>query len=361
MQLSGNPTAVFIRAAKAWDARVPFEDEDLLEAYLEYRTQLAEGSDVEEALQIAAEHPGYLMRGVGTQTVFVPFNLASVSPKLQDLECAIEIGRGIRMSDQGAFCLSGSSTFTGRLGIGGDLDFSEYRLDVDAEVADRVLAKAASNELLLIWVKVGAEPLCAPWSNIAAALAPPIERLKLDFVSRSRLGILPTTSVVLATEDGEHGAANQSFAYQEAIILGEPVRMLYRPDRLGAYVSWLKREIEAILAGNSHYDGLGAPIKALKRCLSLLLMLDRTIETEDIINELQDSALSDIVLDARLEELERMAADMTSAPDWLTAEIARLQTRESFGGDRRAAAATSATNVAQRLYELVNVLFAEAA
>lgn len=361
MKPTGNPAAVFIKAAKAFDEDRHFDDLELLEGYLELRTIDAEGTDADGALVIAEDHPGYLVREVATERVFVPFNLASVSPSQTDFEAAIAIGKSIRISETGAFCLSGSSTFLGRLAVGGDLDFSEYRLDVNAHIAAAVKAKAEIAEPSLIWVKVGEHQLKTPWSDLTVHLAPPVERLKLDFVSRSPLGVLPTTSVILATNDGEDLAAHQSFAYQEAVILGGPVRLLHRPDRLGAYVSWLKREVRSILDGGGHYVGMGAPIKALKRCLSLLMMLEQPDEVEDILNELRDSVLGDIVLDARLDELERMKADMASTPEWLTAEIAALRSRASFGEDQREAAVTRAMDAAKDLYEVIETLFEDAA
>lgn len=361
---STNKAAIFIRAAKASDLKQKLakDDQDQLEAYLRIRTIMAEGVDVDGALEVADEHPGYLLREVGSQRVFVPFNLAYMSPSKSDLQTTIGIGQAIRVSEDGALCLSGSTTYLGRIGIGADLDFSEYRRDVNAMLAPTISAKVDMQDPALVWIKLKEATHRRPWNDLGELLSPPVERLKLDFVSTSPLGILPTTSVVLASASGEDGAANQSFAYQEAVIVGPgPVRDLVRADRLGGYISWLKRQIREHLDAEGDYAGPGAPIKALKRCLSLLLMLERPAEIEDVVNRLQDSVLRDIVLDARVDELERMAADMSPAPERLTKEIATLRERSAFSEDQRSRVTELTTQVAEALFEKIETLFEEAA
>jgi hypothetical protein len=357
-----NRAAILIKAAKASEEQRSFDEPELLEAYLFLRTLQAATADPDGALEPATGHTGYLTRSIGSHSIFVPFNLAYMSPSHADLRATLAIGDAIRVCSDGAFCLSGSTTFAGRLGMGGDLDFCEYRFDNDDELRQGVCNLLDAEAAPLVWIKLANGTLNRPWPDVAALMTPPLERIKLDFVSNSALGVLPTTSLVLATQDGEDVAAGLSYAYQEAVILGpKPVRLLVRPDRIGAYIVFLKRHIRELLDGRDKHAGAGAPIKALKRCLSLLLMVEWPDEVDRLVQKLNDGVLKDVALDARQDELERMAAGLPETPTWLSTEVEALRTRPSSAPDTRSRALKIAADIAEALYERIEILFAEAA
>lgn len=291
-------------------------------AYLLSRTVVAAGTDAEASLEPAPEHPGYLTRQVDGRDIYVPFNLASVFPGADMVGDVMRIADAITLHPDDPVCISGSTTFLGAIDRIGDLDFCEYYVsDPDGLSAD-ALGVSDGEDMPLVWLKCGGKDLKGPWEerrSEAEALiqASPEKRIKLDFVSNGALGLMPTTSVVIATEDDDV-ASRHSFAYQEAVVAGRaPVRNLVSPERFGEYVNWLRGEVRRLAAPSGGRDGY--PIKALKRALSLLLIADREEDTADIIARLHNSELSTIVLHVRVEELERMLGDL---PDGLSDRFA---------------------------------------
>nr|GFD52715.1 hypothetical protein [Tanacetum cinerariifolium] len=80
---------------------------------------------------------------------------------------------------------------------------------------------------------------------------------------------MPTTSVILPTSDGEDGKANESFAYQEAVIGTErPLRALVAPRRFGEYLRFLQDNARYYVGLSDNHPPLA--IKALKRILALM-------------------------------------------------------------------------------------------
>jgi hypothetical protein len=327
--------AIIVRVAELAETGDPpsAEDREDLMAYVRLRTIEAERMDEDEQLVEAGdEYPGYLRREAAGAQIFVPFNLAPVFPGDRTLSPAVEIGRNIILAKENALCISGSTTFLGQIETVGDLDFCEYYLNTPSNLSADLLLKLNGAGIPLVCVKCAGNEFRAPWPDISAhildvfpegANKPP--RLKLDFVSKSPLGVLPTTSIVLLTSTGEDLAASQSFAYQEAVVVGAgPVRGLISPERLGTYVTWLRKEIRSLLDGTHSHRPSDYPIKALKRCLSLLLMIARYEDVNHVLNELSKTALKEIVLDIRLNELRRIASELAEDYDWLLHEIEAL-------------------------------------
>lgn len=355
---------IIILAAKTAEGRGHFTDEDQegLEALLELRTLEAAGRDPDGALTIAESFPGYLVREVDDEPIFVPFNLAAVSPRLDQLRAAKGVACAIRLAKENALCLSGSAATLGKTATVSDLDFCEYHLGTERALIEGVQARTASDPRL-VWVKRAADekPAAAPWSDLTDLLKPPLDAIKLDFVSNSELGVLPTTTVVLKTT-GEDGPAGKSFAYQEAVVAGaKPVRVLINPERLGAYIWWLKDEPAKLLKADAPPKRAKNTVKALKRCLSLYLMLESPDTVRDIVGQLANKVVDEVVLGARLLELKEMAEAMDSPPSWMSTAIDDLQDSLRLSEEDRAVALGGVEAFAQGLTLKIEALFEDVA
>lgn len=282
-------------------------------AYLRARTIVAAGLDGDGALEPAHEHPGYLTRQVGERPIFVPYNLASVFPPTNIMLDVMRIADSISLHPDDPVCISGSTTFLGKLEQIGDLDFCEYYVSDRAALAGDAADVCEREGVALVWLKFGTTPLTGPWLGRRAEIEKLVGssddiRMKFDFLSNGPRGLFPTTSVVIATNDDDV-AARYSFAYQEAVVAGaRPVRNLVSPARFGEYVNWLRAEIRKLAAPSSERNGY--PAKALKRALSLLLIAGRERDTDEIIEQLHRSELSSIVMQVRLDEIGRMLDDL---------------------------------------------------
>ncbi|UUL82531.1 hypothetical protein [Sphingomonas qomolangmaensis] len=282
-------------------------------AFLRVKTLLAAGSDQEGSLEPSLEHPGYLSRKIDGRPIFVPYNLAGVFPASDIVQDVMKIADRISLHPNDPVCISGSTTFLGKLEEIGDLDFCEYHLAGLNGLAEHAADVCEREDIPLIWLKFGDTPLKGPWAGRRDEIKKLVGgsdevRMKFDFLSEGPRGLLPTTSVVIATNDDEV-AARHSFAYQEAVVAGAgPVRNLVSPARFGEYVNWLRGEIRKLATPSSERNGY--PAKALKRALSLLLIAGRENDTDEIIEELHGSELSSIVMQVRLDEIERMLNDL---------------------------------------------------
>lgn len=357
-----NGADILIRAAKTAEGRGTFTAEDMedLEAVLQLRTLDAVHRDPDRALEIASEFPGYLVRMVDEDRVFVPFNLAAVSPRLQQLRVARDVACSVRLAATNAICLSGSGATLGKVETVADLDFCEYHLGTDLTLAEGVRAKT-KGQPPLIWVKRPSEkkPVCAPWADLPRLLEGTLDAIKLDFVSNSALGVLPTTTLVLKTS-GEDGAAGKSFAYQEAVVGGaDPVRALINPERLGAYIWWLKTEAPALLRATEPTLQSKKAVKALKRCLSLYLMVEKPEIADDILSRLGERVVHEVVLGSRLKELKEMAEAMSSPPVWLNDAITTLGQAAKLPEQEHAIALQAVETLADGLVLKIDAMFEE--
>ncbi|MCW3101520.1 MAG: hypothetical protein JWL77_7138 [Chthonomonadaceae bacterium] len=362
-------SSIVIRMAKlAASGAVPAaQDDEDLALFIETQSGNAEFSDPDETLQVDSQYPGYLWRDGPSGRIYVPFNLAAVFPRHADLESIVDVAEKVLLAAGDPLCISGSTTFLGRFTGIGDLDFCEYYLPDPSTLPAAISPKTQSGDPPLIWVKCGGK-YRAPWAGLDAAVSASFTgqnpaRLKLDFVTDGSLGLLPTTSVVLATTSGEDGAADQSFAYQEAVILGlAPVRVLVSAKRLGTYADWLRSEVRKLVEGTHEHQSEQAPIKALKRCLSLLLMLGRFDEAETVLKELANTVLADVVFAVRLDELRQMANDYVEGGTELAARIAEIgDARPLPSRQLQQAALASANDVAISMLMDIDAWFEEVA
>lgn len=270
------------------------------------------------------EHPGYLKRAVENRTVFVPAHLAPVFPGMPLLADVVRTADRLSLNAGHPICLSGSTTFLGRSHSASDLDFCEYFLTSPQAIPDAVAAKAAETSGgVLVRFKCGGDVLKAPWCDLPT-VAPdllfaddgeqPARRFKLDFVQRTQiLGLMPSTSVVLPLDpDSIEGPnARFSFVYQEAVITsGVPPRSLLSAERLAHYLLWLRGDVRSWLGEQKIADVTEAPLKALKRVLSLLLTVGRDDLVEPCIEVLSSEEIADVSFGARIADLKAMIADI---------------------------------------------------
>lgn len=335
------------------------EDRNALEDFLSLRVQSYARTDPNEAL-FPSDHLGYLQGTVNGRTMFVPFHLAQHFPKDDILMETERVSRQIALSPDNPICVSGSTTFIAALDEIGDLDFCEYHLAEAEAIAPAVVARSKNMPPFpLVEVKCAGGKHFAPWASLCElgeTLCPqppvdPVHKVKLDFASSSSLGLLPATSWLLPLgSDREEGNARDSFVYQEAVFSADPPRALYRPEELLRYLAWLLEQAKSKLAvdGNVHKD---AP-KALKRLVSLLLLLDLHDLANEALSGINHPALGALVRRERMNELEAMCESLTGENRvWLQSAIEAQPDGEEFSDDALNEAAQIALEIGQALLE----------
>jgi hypothetical protein len=317
--------------------------------------------------------PGYLETTASGRRVLVPFQLGPFFPPDEVLAPAVQIATQVALSESNPICISGSVTFLAALREIGDLDYCEYHLERPSLLGERIKEKVDgdSDELPLVEVKCG-QKLRHPWYGLAECVAsslsleaevgeaPPI---KLDFVSITNLGILPTTSLVLALgTDCEGGNANESFTYQEAVITEAPApRSLVRPESVGEYLKFLIENSRFWLDPDSPESDKKRATKALKRLLSAALLLGETRLVESVVEGLAHPAVADVTILLRTEELHQLLSYMPAhRASALRAEVdARLASLQ-FDPESLSVAVEALLEVGQTLLEEVELLLSPA-
>lgn len=290
---------------------------DALRSYLDLRTlDFASSNNGGELSR--CDVPGYLETCISEKRVLVPFHLGSFFPSDDILAEVVGVAERVALVIDNPICISGSMTFLKVFRSIGDLDYCEYYPGDPRILAECVKAKtvAEQEDLLLVEIKCGAKHH-RPWKDLdkmlEAALVPggvlaPPEPIKLDFLSTTSLGVLPTTSLVLPVkEDAEAGNAERSFAYQEAVICqGEPPRTLLRPESMGRYLNWLLEDARKWLSAECGAPKAKRAPKALKRLLSIALLLGETRLVEEVVEGLKLPPLEDVGIMSRADEVKGM-------------------------------------------------------
>ncbi|MFD1702225.1 hypothetical protein ACFSCV_04335 [Methylopila henanensis] len=304
----------FARVARTIARRgslTPQQDADFAQAVWRM-SFIAQKRDEGRWLEAHKVYIGYLTNFINSKEIFVPFYLACVFPGRAVLEDAMTIADAIVLEPGHALCLSGSTTFLGRLASGSDLDFCEYYTSAADGICAAIETKSGgSGPIWLTSFKAGGEPIRVPSrghaARIATALADcppdrPAQRFKLNFVSIfGSFGDMPVTSVVLpmAADDPEGGNAEHSFAFQEAVISGAaPGRSLLNAAAFARYALWLKNEVRVWCDEPERK----APLKSLKRALSVFLLLGYPLDHSHYGGETSED-LVDVIL-ARLNARE---------------------------------------------------------
>lgn len=329
------------------DAEPTSEDVERLAQYLDFRTTTSAGADQDRALVVSG-YPGYLSTVSGGKTIYVPFQLASVFPGEDVLGAVLQVAEDVRLLPENPICISGSTTFLGRLREVSDLDFCEYHLQDPEELPSAVAAKAEISKLApLIEVKCDGERVHHPWTDIKvrvgtamiAGRSPeaPAAKIKLDLVSNGPLGAMPTTSVVLPLgSDRELGNAQESFVFQEAVIDEKgPPRALLNPAGFAGYCNWLLEEARSLTTDTSGKAATVRAPKALKRLLSLLLAIGDSETVEEVLENLEAGHIHQVVRNGRIAELHDFAAlageDVRSHIEKLARELANRHDVGSLG------------------------------
>lgn len=97
--------------------------------------------------------------------------------------------------------------------------------------------------------------------------------------------------------DFESGAAELSFAYQEAILCAAaPPRTLANVKEFARYLIWLKADCNQWLAIDDRPSNPKAPLKCLKRALSAFLLIGYDLSREDVDTIGRSVSLEDLKL-----------------------------------------------------------------
>lgn len=360
----GQKQIALMIAARGQQAEDDIDDkQNAMLTLLELGALDATETDPDKALVPDPHYPGYLRRDIGGKPVFVPFHLVKVSPATDLLHEVIEIGEKVQLAAGNPICISGSTTFLGVLGVVADLDYCEYYLLPGVNAEADISAATGIADLPLVWLQFDGSIHCAPWTcipTISEAFCARPGRLKLDFMSCGTLGPMATTSVILPTTDGEDGCAEESFAYQEAVIgVDAPLRVLVRPDRFGAYLNFLRIQARGYVDGSTETPRYA--IKALKRLLALKAALGDHDEVDAIVEQLNRPEIEEVVQRIRLDELLLMRPHLPEGtPAFFGHSIADLEaTPSSASVDDVSHALVAAQALATALLEEAERDFAE--
>lgn len=297
---------------------------DLVEAYLDARSEGALLFLASSGFEQVPSSPGYLVKPMRGRNYYVPFNLASMFPEGKMLDEIDDLLMACRLDKSGDICLSGSATFLGKLISITDLDFCEYYFD-DLETAKVRLGEKSRDELLpcLLRVKSGEHVEHRPFSDLVLFLErvklhidseTEFEQVKLDYVAApASFGPIAVTNLILSTDiqSAAPRNANSSFQYQEIVICEQtrrPHRSLKSAEDLGRYMNWLRDECRKLIeAGAKDLPASGKDlVKALKRALSWYLIAGMEEPVKDIVSVLGNPVMGKISVAARGQELERM-------------------------------------------------------
>jgi hypothetical protein len=344
------------------------EDVERLTDYLQRQTLLYQRSDPDQMF-VATDYPGYLSSNVGDDTVFVPAHLAAVFPRQGTLETVTTIATQIALCDDNPICISGSTAFLGRIGAIGDLDFCEYHLDTPTILPAKAVTKSQFQPPIpLIQIKCANQSFTSPWDNLEQVVTSalfeepeqlPANRMKLDFISDSALGLMPTTSMILPlSDDVETGNAIYSHAFQEAVIgRSGPHRALHNAASLGKYLAWLIKNADDLISGKIEKPKAARAPKALKRLLSFLLLIGEIELVEEVLSGLEGEAISAIVAFGRHNELQAMLKLTDDAhKGWVADRINALSASAESLGDEHDAAVDAAMEIAELVLAEINLL-----
>lgn len=328
------------------------EDQALLAELIADRAFEVVGRDADHALELDDAHPGYLRRDLPLGSVHVPFNLAPVFPGRAVLDPIQDVATVAVVSRESMICLGGSATFTGSLRAISDLDLCEYNAGDPSEIAAAVGTLVESSDAV-VEVKCAGESWGPPWTDLGAALQlklvdlpphPPAHRMKLDLIADAgALGIVPLTNVVLPIgDDPESGNAHSSFVYQEAVLAmgGPPVRGLLDPAAFGAYLRWLRTQVQHYGADAALAETPIGALKALKRTLSFFLAIGLEELVQETIEILNSPEVEALLLALRREETLSLAGRLPdpAGASW-SRRIASETTKPATGEECAATAA----------------------
>lgn len=254
---------------------------DRLAQLMSYIAETHNGTDVDGVLKSEQSSPGYLARTIDSRKIFVPFNLAYVSPSQSHIPVLMAIASEISMVAGGEMCLSGSATFLGRSQALQDIDFAEYFCSAPNAAAlhvgtmdGRVRPKLTRLISLTVkYPKVSGKRNASYSSPVAAAVdAVDVGDWREIFVKGNspflNNGRMKISCKIFPVGPGD--TSPDSYVLQEIVFSdpgsGQAPRSLAERKRVRKYVSWLLSEAGKLLDDRRH-------MKALKRSISLALLL----------------------------------------------------------------------------------------
>jgi hypothetical protein len=243
--------------------------------------RIAERSDREASLRAFDRSPGYLFREVESSKIFVPFNLAYVSPAQEQLSELIGTAKDFQIQSDKDICLSGSAAFLGRIDTISDVDYAEY-LVADNNATNNYIRRfgarrrPVSNSITFLSIRVGdrKRPIATsrkpPYTELWTAVSTqPWHHIHVQgFCWLSQHGRLEVTNKAFLALP--RSSVRGSFLFQEitmaADLTGDPQRSLVEPENLRAYILHLRDSSRSLnRAGNA--------TKSMKRAVALSLML----------------------------------------------------------------------------------------
>lgn len=249
--------------------------------------------------------PGFITLLGENEVIHSPFHLAPFLSRC-DIDLLANMARSIRVSKESYICISGSSA----LGISNpaDIDYCEYTPLTGNQIPE-TFAKTRRSSLpkSLYRVKHADIGVNAPFKHRTDLYICPTydgsvedfckcsdESWMLKFLHRDSNLTIPVSNKVVPTKSA---ALNYSFAYQEATVGQSRTRSLSRPVLFVEYVQWLDIEIDKNCQSGKY-------LKAVKRALSLAIILYLEDEANEILCFLDSKAASRLTKLACIEELE---------------------------------------------------------
>lgn len=258
-------------------------------------------------------HHGYVEIPANGCTVFVPFHVTYAFPIASCLGGLVGIAKAVRVSREGEICLSGSSTYMGRLRSVGDIDYCEYFPLADPTMLANVrrLARDTRKATVCARLRWGKRSDQWPWRDLDSLLNDADkafratdtscgDQWKLDFVGTAgRIGPLAITNLALAVDllAAHEDGGQRSWVYQEAVI----------------GLNWLRQQISEYVDEK--------PQKAAKRALSLASIMLLVEERDALMAALGSAELSHFVTHAALDEAR------TLLPSSETANVKKLRSK----------------------------------
>ncbi|MGF6505891.1 hypothetical protein [Paraburkholderia sp. 32] len=313
--------------------------ERLLRHYMSERSWLVHLS-FQDRFEVAEDAPGYLRTFIKTRAYYVPNHLVPLFPTVETLGFIDPLVDCLRLNSESSFCLSGSGMFLGQVMAIADLDFCEYYTSNRNALEKNILTKIKGSKVApLVVVKANGNLYRLPFlelkqlidegkflRNIGKNDIP----MKFDFIaSMDNLGGIAASNIVLPVNKKINSKnVELSWQFQEAVIFDDkskPKRQLFDPAQLGKYIAWL-------LAQARHYINLSKEssqistqislcVKALKRLMSLFLVVELPAHWDQLLKTLQRSEMMHIVLQARANALDELIHPL---PNEIGAELIRL-------------------------------------
>ena len=272
--------------------------------------------------------PGYVYISEHDTCYAIPFFMAEMFPKGEQLAELKDLSKKIRVKKDSTICLSGSGCSVGSGLPVADLDYCEYLSHADTELPERLViaAKMVTDRSLCLKVTVNSKKIWRrPWSEdvekpTKSFLQQTLRSLlkskhkKVDYLAKTKnFGVLEVTNKLIFLDfmNSESGEAQASFSMQEVPVDSSTwvPRSLGHPIEVGRYVSWLFDEVRYQL--EKARDDPRYAIKALRRAMILSRILLARNEMSKIYQLLSDengarlAALNDrCALYATLEEQE---------------------------------------------------------